>query len=198
MEGNSQHIDSYLFNLISTGDEQAFRQIFNTYNKQLFPFILALVKSDSDAREIMQEVFMKLWIKRDTLPTIENPGGWLRIVASNAAYDHLRKQARYELQLTRVQPDQSPSGDEFWQKMDAKETRSLLNEAVRMLPIRRRQIFQMNKIEGYSRKEIAEKLNISENTVRNQLADAIAFVQDYLTKNNSSLIPLSILLIIFQ
>jgi RNA polymerase sigma-70 factor (ECF subfamily) len=188
LKERSQNTDLELFARISNGDEQAYREIFHVYNKQLFPFVTSLVKSDSDAREIMQEVFLKLWLQREALSKIDNPGGWLRTVTSNTAYDFLRKQARYEIRLTRIQAIQPQSDDEFWQKFDAKQARILVYEALRKLPFRRRQIFQLNKIEGFSRKEIAEQLNISENTVRNQLVDAVAFVQDYLRKNIVSLI----------
>jgi RNA polymerase sigma-70 factor (family 1) len=178
-----QHTDLELFILISAGDEYAFRQFFHKYNEVLFPFIVSLVKSDNDAREIMQDVFLKLWTQRASLSKIDNPGGWLRTVATNVAYDFLRQQARYEIRLTKFEAAQAHSDDDFWQKLDAKEARKVVNEALRKLPFRRRQIFQLNKIEGFTRKEIAEKLNISENTVRNQLVDAVEFVQNYLRKN---------------
>ena len=178
-----QHTDLELFARISAGDEHAFRQFFHKYNEALFPFVVSLVKSDVDAREVMQDVFLKLWTQRESLSKIDNPGGWLRIVAANVAYDFLRQQARYEIRLTKFGATQAQSDDDFWQKLDAKEAKKVINEALRKLPFRRRQIFQLNKIEGFSRKEIAAQLNISENTVRNQLVDAVEFVQDYVRKN---------------
>jgi RNA polymerase sigma-70 factor (ECF subfamily) len=178
-----QHTDLELFARISAGDEHAFRQFFHKYIEILFPFVVSLVKSDNDAREVMQDVFLKLWTQRASLSKIDNPGGWLRTVAANVAYDFLRQQARYELRLTKFEAAQSQPDDDFWQKLDAKEAKKVVNEALRKLPFRRRQIFQLNKIEGFTRKEIAEQLNISENTVRNQLVDAVEFVQNYLRKN---------------
>jgi RNA polymerase sigma-70 factor (family 1) len=200
LDGNPLHIDigidQQLFLRISEGDENAFREIFNNYNRRLYPFILSLTKSEPDAREIVQEVFLKLWLSRDRLPEIENPGGWLHAMAANAAYDHLRKTARYELRLAGFENMQGDSNDEFWKEVEAKEAKELLKQAVSKLPLRRRLIFQLSKMEGFSRREIAEQLKISENTVRNQLAEAMEFVQEYLKGNGMVLIPLSILMIV--
>jgi RNA polymerase sigma-70 factor (family 1) len=196
---NANYTDNELFQLIAEGDENAFRMIFHRYNKKFYPFILSLLKSEEDARDVIQDIFLKLWVQKDSLSAIENPGAWLRTLSSNAAYDFLRKAATYQTKRMNLQGLTEENPSEFWQKWDAKETREILNEAIEKLPLRRRQIFKLSKIDGYSRKEIAEKLDISENTVRNQLVEAVDFVQTYLQQNNlSSLVSLSVLLIILH
>lgn len=183
MESSAHDIDRELFARIAEGDEQAFRRMFHAYNKVLFPFVAAIVRSDTDAGEIMQEVMLKLWVNRATLKAIKNPGSWLRTVAAHAAYDHLRKIAGYELMLARSQFAQQDADKVSWNDLEARQIRKTIEEAMEKLPQRRRQIFRMSKIEGFSRKEIAEQLGISENTVRNQLADAVEFVQDHLKRS---------------
>ena len=79
---------------IAESDEDAFRQVFHEQNKVLFPFLNRLLRSEETAREIVQEVFLKLWLHRASLPAIENPEGWLHTVAANLAYSHLRREAR--------------------------------------------------------------------------------------------------------
>jgi len=181
------HADRALFALIATGDEEAFREIFHHYRKTLYPVILSLVKIEADAKEILQETFLKLWLKRETLPAIENPGGWLYSVASTEALMHLRKEARYSRRLQKIGAE--PELKDIHEQFDAKEVKALINEAVEKLPARRRRVFQMSRLEGYSRKEIAATLNISENTVRNQLTEAVEFIRDYITKNKSIYLP---------
>ncbi len=183
--------DRFLFQKIAASDEQAFGSIFDKYTAILYPYILDLVKIEADAKEIIQEVFLKVWLKRDTLTDIENPGGWLYTVASNEAYAHFKKEARYTRRLRKVAAGESADvnlGD-IHEQFDSREVKTLIAEAVKQLPIRRRQVFQMSRLEGYSRKEIAETLGISENTVRNQLADAVEFIQDYIIKNRSLYLP---------
>jgi RNA polymerase sigma-70 factor (family 1) len=177
------HTDRELADRIAAGDEEAFRIFFHRYNERLFPFVRSLVRSEEDAREIMQDVFLKVWTQRAAFTRIENPAAWLRTVMANSSYELLRQQARYEIRLNKLSSQSSvPSADEFWGKIDSKEAGHLMQEALRAMPLRRRQIFQMSKLEGYSRREIAEQLQISENTVRNQLADAMDFMQTYMRK----------------
>ena len=96
---DSNHNDISLFERIAVGDEEAFRIIFHAYNQTLYPFLMSVVKNDADAKEIIQEVFMKVWLKRETLTAIDNPGGWLHTVAANTAYTYLRREARYSNHL---------------------------------------------------------------------------------------------------
>ncbi len=186
--------DKQLFLLISQGDESAFREIFHAYRRILFPVILKLVKNEADAKEIIQETFLKLWLKRETLPTVENPGGWLYHIASTESLMHLRKESRYAKRLRKVAGSPAVGGADadlidIHEHFDRKEVKALIRDAVDKLPARRRQVFQMSRLEGYSRKEIAETLGISENTVRNQLTEAVEFIQDYIVKNKSLYLP---------
>ena len=198
MNSFSNHTDTELFALIAKGDETAFRQVFHQYNKRLFPFVLSLVKSSADAKEVMQDVFIKLWLHREKLEEVENPGGWLHTITTNATYDFLRNQARYELRLSEFQNLQASQSqlEIVHQNTETTATQDLVQAAIKELPLRRRKVFQLIKLEGYSRKEVAELLDISENTVRNQLSEAMSFVEDYLTRNHIVLsVPLSILLV---
>jgi len=179
--------EAALFKRIAQGDEAAFRRVFHYYNKKLFPVVVSLVRSESDGREIIQEVFIKCWLNRKNLPGMANPGGWLYTVACNAAYDFMRSMATYQVKLRQLPVMEIDQ--EFEQQLDAKYTRTLIDEAVAHLPQRRRQVFQMARLEGYSRKEIAGKLDISEHTVRNQLVEAVAFVQEYLQKHACVCLP---------
>ncbi len=187
--------DRDLFRRVSEGDESAFRTVFHAYNRILYPYVLSVVKTEADAQEIMQETFLKLWLKRDTLVGIENPGGWLYTVADNNIKDHFKKEARYAKRLQKAGAEDSDLSD-IHEQFDSREIKTLIREAVDKLPARRRQVFRMARLEGYSRKEIAETLGISENGVRNRLAEATEFIQDYITKHKSLYLPALLILII--
>jgi RNA polymerase sigma-70 factor (family 1) len=194
LEASQSHTDHELFYLIAEGNEDAFRMIFHKYNRKLYPFIFAMVKSETDAKEVLQEVFLKLWLQRESLTTIDNPGAWLHTVANNATYDLLRAQSRYALRI-KNSPQPGAAADTTMEELDAKFTKALIDEAVEQLPAKRRQVFTMARMEGMTRREIALELNISENTVRNQLAAAMDSVQDYLSQKGVLLAPFLIFLL---
>jgi len=77
----AQYTDSQLFSRIAAGDEEAFATLFHRYTPQLSPFLVSIVKSEADAREILQETFLKCWLNRDKLDGVDNPGAWLNTVA---------------------------------------------------------------------------------------------------------------------
>ena len=190
MHRHIDHIDTDLFSRLSQGDEAAFRQIvFLSYQKML-PFTISLVKSESEARDVLQEVFLKLWVNRTTLSGIQYPSTWLSAVLANTAYNHLRTRLRYELKIKNL-ANQSPSTDavEILDDLELKSTQRFIDEAVNRLPGKRKEIFLLSRREGLSRREIALQLNISEHTVRNQLSEAIKFIQNYLRLKGNLIIP---------
>lgn len=197
MNAYTNYTETDLFALIAQGDETAFRHIFHQYNKKLFPFVCTLVKVPADAKEVIQTVFIKLWMNRSKLESVQNPGAWLHTLTTNATYDFLRSKARYELRLNELGKIQDVHVHEIvdTEKIETTRAQDLIMEAMQQMPQRRRQVFQLIKIEGYDRKEAAQILNISENTVRNQLAEAMRFVEEFL-KNRAIIlvVPLSVLL----
>jgi RNA polymerase sigma-70 factor (family 1) len=188
-----ENIDNELFARLARGDEDAFRQIVHFFYRKMLPLTISLVKSESRARDIMQEVFLKLWLNREGLTTIENPAAWLNVVVSNTTSNYIRAQLRYELRVKNLVANAQDKQD-IWEDLDAKFTQALIDDAVSQLPAKRKQVFLLSRSEGLSRKEIASRMNISENTVRNQLAEAIMFIQENL-KRKETLFVLSIMIL---
>jgi RNA polymerase sigma-70 factor (family 1) len=189
--------DRELFTRIAGGDEDAFAMIFHEYNARLFPTVLKMVKSQTEAEEIIQNVFLRVWLKRDQLPEIEKPGAWLFRIASNLALSFLRDKATYWRHAAVAAPA-SEEDDEILQlSLDAKELRHLIAEAAGALPEARRQIFTLSRFEGLSRPEIAQQLGLAESTVKNQLTSSLRFIQEYIFKKYGIQLPLIILAIIF-
>ncbi|CAL1516328.1 RNA polymerase sigma-70 factor [Chitinophaga sp. MM2321] len=188
-----QHIDSDLFARLAQDDEEAFTQIVHFFYKKMLPIAISLVKSETVARDIMQDVFLKLWLNRALMTTIENPAAWLNVVVSNTTSNYMRAQLRYELRV-KHSAAQTPEAEEIWTDLDARFTKSLIDDAIAELPTKRKTVFLLSRREGLSRKEIASRLNISENTVRNQLTDALQFIQEHLKRKGVFLIPPVIIL----
>ncbi|MBO9571594.1 MAG: RNA polymerase sigma factor [Chitinophagaceae bacterium] len=196
MESTTHQIDLLTWERLSNGDEEAFRLVVNKFNRQWFPYAVKLLKNDADARDVLQEAWVKVWLKRDQLASMERPDAWIHTILTNTAYDYLRAQARRG-NLHKAMPlTDHLNVNEFWKEHDSKAMQDAMDKAVDQLPARQREIFRMARLEGYTRKQIAEKLEVSENTVRNHLSEAMTTIQEFMKSRDTLLVPLSIWLII--
>lgn len=193
MDNHSLYNEKELLLKIAEGDEKAFAEIVHYFYRKTLPLTISLVKSETEAKDVMQEVFLKLWINRTTLSSIENLAAWINVVLANTTSNYIRTQLRYDLRIKKLGHEQL-SSEEITGDIDARFTQSLIDEAVGHLPARRKQIFLLSRRDGLSRKEIAVQLNVSENTVRNQLSEAIQFIQQYLNQKSSFLLPVAVIL----
>ncbi|CAL1516783.1 RNA polymerase sigma-70 factor [Chitinophaga sp. MM2321] len=193
MNQHNDDIDIDLFTRLSRGDEAAFSEIVHFYYKRFLSAIVFLTKSKPEAQDIMQDVFLKLWLYRKDLHTVENPKAWIRRILLNTTSNHIRARLRYELKIENLAVH-IPGNVEMIDELEALSTQRSIDKAVDRLPQKRRQIFLMSRREGLSRKEIAQQLNISENTVRNQLVEALNFIREYLKCEGIALTPAIIIL----
>lgn len=181
MEQPVQHNDLILFERIARGDEQAFAEFFNHYGRDLHSYLTTLTKSLPEAEELVQNTFIRVWLYRDKLPAIENPKAWVFTVASNEAYNFLKKKALQERTLEHLKKNDLPgdSPDEVLYN----EMRSIIRAAVNDLPERRRLIYQLSKEQGMKQQDIADKLRISLSTVKNTLTAALEDIRAALEKH---------------
>lgn len=177
---NSSPFDEYqLFIRIASGDEAAFSEVVYHYSPKLLSFVFSLTKTRHTAEEIIQEVFLRLWQKREILET-DNLGGWLHRVAANLAYTYLKREALEGRLLSYIKNRPVNQVSEIDQQIDYKESETLIYKALSQLPVQQRKVYQMSLQEGMSRKEIAELLNISPHTVKNHQAKALQFIRNFM------------------
>ena len=94
MSATLNYNESNLLQLISEGDEQAFKNLFDTYRSRLFYYISRIVKSDQIAEELVMDVFLKIWVGRKLITQIENFDAFLFRIAHNKTIDFLRSVAK--------------------------------------------------------------------------------------------------------
>lgn len=180
-----------LFRQIAAGDEAAFSKVFFHYNKRIYPFFLNKVQSEGVAKEMVQDVFLKLWVSRERLLTSANPEGYLFLIAANLLRDYFRRMGREQRMRafwSKQEEGQQVVENEVWYS----ETRKLLQEAVHQLPPERQKIYQL-RMEGHSYERIADILQISVHTVRNQLTSATKAIRGYLKDKGLAALILVIL-----
>ena len=188
-----QDDEKQLFHLVATGDEKAFETLFNLFLSRLHPFIIKLTRSELAAQEIIQETFIRVWLNRDKLDTIENPGGWLFRVASNECYIYLRKSVLHNKFSQPITTEPIPLNTTHdW--LDVKELNRLIGEAVDQLPPQRKKIYQLSRDQGKTIPEIADHLQLSPNTVKNALVVSLKSIRDYLAGSGITLSLLFLLI----
>jgi RNA polymerase sigma-70 factor (family 1) len=182
--------------LVAEGDEKAFRQLFDFYWGKIYSVAVTLTKSPPLAEEIVQDVFLKIWLKRDQLPSVENFEGFLFTVARNHIYNELRRKVVELPFVEHLEQHFRESSALPEQVMLLKETNLLIKEAVEQLPPQQRTVFELSRNEGLDNNKIAERLGISRATVRNHLTKALHFLRNYLQISRGELSALLLVYLI--
>lgn len=163
--------------------EVLFSDIFRQHEHRLYTLALKLTKSDQAAKDIIQEVFLKLWDQRAIIHTIHNMEAWLYRITENKVIDFLRK-ASADTRLKKMIWDHLQQiVNESEQYLAAKEYNHIIQKAIEQLPPQRRLIYQLNKESGLNYNQIADELHISKHTVKNQLFTAVQSVRRFLARN---------------
>lgn len=177
---------------IAQGDEAAFRIIFDYYKGRFYAAAIKMTRSADMAEEIVQEVFVTLWLRRSVLASVETPASYLFTIVYNNIYAHFKKLAlekRMKQGVSeRINESECPTED----RLIDKENQQLLQSLIQQLPPQQQSVYKLSKLEGLSRNEIAERLHISPNTVKNHLQEAVKFIRIHFNKAISLLLSLLI------
>ena len=173
---------SKLIKAFKEGNINAFEKLFHIHHQKLYSYVFSLLKSKEDTEEIVQDAFIKIWENRSSFKEEYTFSAFLFKIAKNAFLNHNRKSInkrmfeKYYHLINEIDDNQTEEYTLF------RETQNLLKELVNELPPKRREIFILSKYEMLSRKEIAEKLNISIITVDSQLLKATKKIKEELKK----------------
>jgi RNA polymerase sigma-70 factor (ECF subfamily) len=175
--------EAELFSRLSKDDVEAFTAIFNFYEPRLYPFVFNMTKSETIAEEVVQEVFIKLWVNRNSVAALDNPAGYIFRMASNQTITHLRTKARQHKLAKAVAQGSDEESNITEEMLELKEVQGLVNEAVEQLPTQRKLIYKLSRQQGLKNDEIAAQLNISISTVKNQLTEALRSIKEHLKQH---------------
>jgi RNA polymerase sigma-70 factor (family 1) len=173
-----------LFNRLAKGNESAFEIIFELYKKRVFSVALKMLKSEIEAEEIVQEVFLSIWQAKARLDDINDPEAYLFTITYNTIYTHLKKASRNRQVLDAIIFNLSEIQNTTGDTIAGNETGKLIKEAIERLSPQQRTVYELSKQDGLSYDQIAEQMNISRNTVRNHLAEAMKTIRIFLKKTD--------------
>ena len=173
--------------LISEGNELAFRRIFDLYNKRLFTFAEEMLKSAADAEEIVQDSFTKLWVNRENLGDIDNPGGYLYKIVRNNCIDLMRKVSREQKLIDQVWSSISQSDNSLSEILLKKESLELIEHALAQLPEQKQIVYRLSREKDFSHDEISARTGLSKSRVNNILVEVLKYIKTHLEKHSGLL-----------
>lgn len=175
--------------LLSQGSEYAFTQLFDHYRGTVYTTAVKFLKSPVLAEEIVQDVFLKVWLKRDKMSAIQNFEGYLFLMTRNCIFDSLKKISHQAIMEKGMAKFTRTSNDTDHLVQD-RHYQQILHEAIEQLPPQQKEVYRLSKIEGLSRDEIAAQMKISPLTVKTHMGKALQSIREHLKKYLNLYIPL--------
>ncbi|MFH4966386.1 RNA polymerase sigma-70 factor [Gaetbulibacter sp. M235] len=166
-----------------TGNEKAFQKLFDNYHNILYKYSYSMLCSKPYSEEIVQDVFLKVWLKRETLNPDLSFKSFLFTITRNNIISFLKRVAKNEKIREEIFYNSQKYANAADLHLIEADVEDIKKEALDLLPPRRRLIFEMSRNEGKSYEEIAKELRISTNTVRNQISMALETLRDFLLNN---------------
>lgn len=169
--------ESELILQLQNGETRAFEALFHLYKKRVKGFVHKMLPPNIPSDEIVTEVFIKVWLKRNTIDTTKNFSSFLFVIARNQVLDELKAAVNQKIiycEMARMESFALQNTDD---ENDAESLELKLQQAVEKMPCRRKQIFSLSRFEGLTYRQIAEKLEITENTVDTQIRKSLLFLR---------------------
>ena len=185
--------DTHLLQQVANGDETAFSELYYRYHNALGIYIYHLTQSRELSEEVVQDVFLKIWVGREALTEVNNFKAWLFIISKNHALNSLRSVVRerslkkdwtrdHEFSLTR---NEAAVDDDAYM---------LLDQAINHLPEQQRKVFILSRYHRLKSREIATELNLSKETVKSYLAIAMSSITKFVNSRFSPVFWIAYLL----
>lgn len=173
--------DLELTDLLKKDDETAFAEIYQRHAESLAGFAASKLYSLDDARDIIHDLFLKLWEERKTLHIQTNLKSYLFLLTRHKIIDKIRRNITREEYAVMAMALLNSHEPEVEKQLAAKELQQTISHSLNTLSPRVREIYQLSREENMSITEIAEKLQLSEQTVKNQLSSALKHLRQSLT-----------------
>lgn len=183
--------DMELAGLLKQGSREAFRALYNRYWEPLLNAAYKRMDSLEAAEDLVQDLFVSLYTKRDALVISTTVEGYLKTALKNKVLNAYRSQQLHQRYADHVLAHPGQPQDNPQQVLQVKELALKVAEATNRLPEKPRQVFLLSRIERFSNKEIAEKLGISVSTVEKHIAKALKLLKTDLKGYHFSVILLS-------
>ncbi len=173
----SDFSDKELFNLLIQGNERAFSEIYQRYKEALYFHANRLLSDHDEARDIVQEVFTNLWAKRETLTIPDSVDAYLYGAIRNRILNFIAHQKVVDRYIGSIDTFLSFTHNTTDHPLRHKELEKLLLREIERLPKKMKIVFEMSRKQGMTYRQIAEELNLSDQSVKKQIQRAIKILR---------------------
>ena len=182
MQKKKQICDFELISRIKEGDESAFRIVFDLYSSKLYAFSYRFLKEKEPCQEVVQEVFLNLWINRAKLDTQYPIAPYLYTITRRLTLNVLRHVATSQSAMDKMWLNVKKVSNETEEEVFSEDLSRFTEQVLSKMPKQQQLIFRMSRHQELSYDEIAEELNLSRNTVKNHLVAALKTLRTQLNK----------------
>ncbi|MFD2789269.1 RNA polymerase sigma factor CnrH [Arenibacter antarcticus] len=179
--------DTLFLDGLKNGEERAYENLYHKYYTSLVMYCYNLTKDQDRAEDIVQQTFVKIWIKRETLDIHSSFKNYLYRSVYNTFLKEYRKLKKEELALLELKNDILVDFEERDEAV-LEERMKLLEKAIDQLPKKNKVVFLLSKKSGYKHKEIAAQLDISEKAVEKHISRATQSIKTWLKEKKTSLL----------
>jgi RNA polymerase sigma-70 factor (family 1) len=167
------HNELETIRLVTQGDEKAFAILFYHYKDKLYTYALRLTDEAELAEEMVQDVFLKIWTNRAELKKIDSIDAYLFTIIRNKSYNAIKKRAHEAVILKELSFNMTEMQNSTEETVIVNNYQTLLQKVVSQLPPQQKLIYDLSRSQGLKHEEIAQKLQISKNTVKVHLVKAL-------------------------
>jgi RNA polymerase sigma-70 factor, ECF subfamily len=188
MKDLKSYSDAELMQEIKADNMFAFDELYKKYSKRVYKFGYSILKTTEESEDLIQDVFLNFWNNRLNIEKESSVRSYIFTTTYNSAISVIRKKARTSEFIEYLKSLQNINEEPVNVELEYNELSNKLNEIIKILPQRQKEVYQLHKIEGLNYKQIAERLNISVNTIENHMAHALKTIRKKL--DNFSLVAI--------
>lgn len=179
-------LERQLIHLLIIGDESAFEIIYNKYSDRVYNLAFLILKDSGWSEDVVQEVFVKLWKSKSNLQVAGDLWVYLYVLTKRESLNKVRSISRSNNAFERLWKNISSFSECSHEKLVGKEFSNHIDNLIAKLPPRQQDVFTLSRYEGLTHQEIANKLDISPNTVKNHMVQALKSIREHTLDHNAT------------
>lgn len=180
-----QQSDTELVRRLQQGDKSAFKHLFNYYHRRIYLFAFQFLKNSTLSEEVVQETFLSFWIHRERLDEQKAIAPYLYTIARRTVTDHWRKAATSRVFLDSLFRKLETSHNVTEEQIGMRELEYITETGMQQLSVQQHMVFMLSRNEGLTYEEIAERMQVSRNTVKYHLVNALKILRRHFEQHGA-------------